>query len=253
VELALLALSLALSLALGAVTALKGKWGMLVFGLIFWPAWVFGAIRLARPNSYWARRFYDEEKRARAERVASSRRKVAIAGAAAVLLLLAAVLALFKFYRIPSSAMEPTLSCSPPGLGCAAAEDDRILAFRYLRRKEPQRGDIVAFKTPPQARSDCGAGGTYVKRIIGLPGETWEIRNGFVYIDGRQLDEPYVHQERRDQETRPRHKIPDDSYLVLGDNRPQSCDSRVWGMLPRENLVAKVIFRYWPLGRFGTP
>jgi signal peptidase I len=253
VEPALLGLSLALSVPLGAVTALKGKWGMLVLGLVFWPAWVLGAIRLARPNSYWARRFYDEEKRARAERVASSRRKVAIAGAAAVVLLLAAVLALFKFYRIPSSAMEPTLSCSGSGLGCTAADDDRILAFRYLLRKSPKRGDIVAFKTPPQARTDCGAGGTYVKRIIGLPGETWEIRNGFVYIDGRQLDEPYLRRERRDQDTLPRHEIPEDSYLVLGDNRPQSCDSRVWGVLPRENLVAKVIFRYWPLDRLGTP
>jgi signal peptidase I len=253
VEAALLALSLALSLPFGAITALKGKWGMLVLGLVFWPAWLLGAIRLARPNSYWARRFYDDEKRARATRVAGFRRKLAIISAAAVVVLLAALLSLFKLYRIPSSAMEPTLRCAPPAPGCTAAEQDRVLALRYVFRKEPERGDIVAFTTPGRAIAQCGAGGTYVKRIIALPGETLELRNGFVHVDGRRLNEPYLRDVRRDRDTRSPETVPDDSYFVLGDNRTQSCDSRVWGALPADMLIAKVVLRYWPLSRLGTP
>jgi signal peptidase I len=155
-------------------------------------------------------------------------------------------------YRIPSSSMEPTLHCAGAGLGCTARFSDRVLANRFIYHfTDPKRGDIVVFETPQRARQDCGAGGTFVKRIIGLPGETWEMRNGFVYINSRRLQEPYVHRERRDVDTSPAEKIPPNSYFVMGDNRSQSCDSRVWGALPRANLIGKVFAVYWPPRRIS--
>jgi signal peptidase I len=255
VEAIFLGLSLAVTLPLGAITALKGKWGVLVLGLVFWPAWVLGAIRLARPDSYWARRFYDNEKRGRAQRVAPFRRKLAIAGAAVLIVLLAALLGLLKLYRIPSSAMEPTLLCARGPLGCSADESDRVIGLRYIVRRQPNRGDLVAFKVPDDGAEKCGSSrdAVFIKRVIGLPGESWALRNGFVYIDGRRLRERYVPMDRRDLDPLSEERIPAGHYLVLGDNRLQSCDSRVWGPLPRDRLVAKVVFRYWPLDRLGTP
>ena len=73
-------------------------------------------------------------------------------------------------YRIPSSSMEPTLHCAKPGLGCEAGFSDRVLANRFIYRfRNPKRGEIIVFKTPPEAQVRCGAGGTFVKRLIGLP------------------------------------------------------------------------------------
>jgi signal peptidase I len=155
-------------------------------------------------------------------------------------------------YRIPSSSMETTLHCAGAGLGCTARFSDRVLANRFIYHfMDPERGDIVVFETPTRARQDCGAGGTFVKRIIALPGETWEMRNGFVYINGRRLREPYIQRDRRDVDTMQPEKIPPDSYFVMGDNRAQSCDSRVWGSLPRDNLIGKVFAVYWPPKRIS--
>jgi signal peptidase I len=155
-------------------------------------------------------------------------------------------------YRIPSSSMEPTLHCAGGGLGCTARFSDRVLANRFIYRfTDPDRGDIVVFETPRDARSQCGAGGTFVKRIVALPGETWEMRSGHVYINGRRLQEPYVQEDRLDSDTRPPEKIPRDSYWVMGDNRSQSCDSRVWGPLPEANLIGKVFAIYWPPRRIS--
>jgi signal peptidase I len=155
-------------------------------------------------------------------------------------------------YRIPSSSMESTLHCAGAGLGCTARFSDRVLANRFIYHfTDPKRGDIVVFETPQDAREECGAGGTFVKRIVGLPGETWEMRNGFVYINGRRLQESYVERDRRDVDTSPPRKIPEDSYWVMGDNRAQSCDSRVWGALPRDNLIGKVFAVYWPPKRIS--
>jgi signal peptidase I len=155
-------------------------------------------------------------------------------------------------YRIPSSSMEPTLHCAGSGLGCTARFSDRVLANRFIYHfMDPDRGDIVVFETPRDARNQCGAGGTFVKRIVALPGETWEMRSGHVYINGRRLTEPYVREDRRDPDTRPPEKIPEDSYWVMGDNRNQSCDSRVWGPLPRANLIGKVFAVYWPPRRIS--
>ncbi len=155
-------------------------------------------------------------------------------------------------YRIPSSSMEPTLHCAGAGVGCTARLSDRVLANRFIYHlKDPERGEIVVFETPRRARRDCGAGGTFVKRIIALPGETWELRNGFVFIDGARLKEPYIRADRRGGETLPPQRIPRNHYFVMGDNRSSSCDSRVWGALPHENLIGKVFAVYFPPRRIG--
>src|SRR5438552_4971857 len=98
-----------------------------------------------------------------------------------------------KLYRIPSSAMEPTLRCAEPGVGCSGKANDRVLAIRLRWPfRGVSRGDIVAFRTPPRAVETCGLGGIFVKRVIALPGETFAERKGVVYVDGRPLTERYV-------------------------------------------------------------
>jgi signal peptidase I len=180
---------------------------------------------------------------------------VTIVGAIAIVLAIKAWVV--NPYRIPSSSMEPTLHCARPGSGCEARFSDRVLANRFIYHfRKPHRGDIIVFKTPPQAEQRCGAGGTFVKRLIGLPGETIEERRGFIYIDGKKLIEPYVKPDRRDVgseilgKTGPYH-IPEGMYFMMGDNRSQSCDSREWGPVPRKNLIGEVFAVYWPPNRIG--
>jgi signal peptidase I len=156
-------------------------------------------------------------------------------------------------YRIPSSSMEPTLHCARPGLGCEAHFSDRVLANRFIYHfRSPRRGEIIVFKTPPEAAIRCGAGGTFVKRLIGLPGDVVSERDGFVYIDGKLLNEPYLKPDRRDHEpARTWPRVQPDHYFFMGDNRQQSCDSRSWGTVPRKNLIGEVFFVYWPPNRIG--
>ena len=155
-------------------------------------------------------------------------------------------------YRIPSSSMEPTLHCARPGAECEASVSDRVLACRFCYDlRSPHRGDVVVFETPPAAARECGSGGTYVKRLIGLPGDTWAERNGVVYIDGKPLREPYVQATYRDAFDYPPRKIPPGRYFFMGDNRKYSCDSRRWGTVPRKDIVGLVFATYWPLGRIS--
>ena len=184
---------------------------------------------------------------------------VTIAGAVAIVLAIKAWIV--NPYRIPSSSMEPTLHCARPGTGCESSTSDRVLANRFIYHfRNPKRGEIVVFHTPSLAKAKCGAGGTFVKRLIGLPGDRWEERAGYVYIDGRKLNEPYIHADRRDSQTLtladipPRAtmtRIPPSMYLMMGDNRGSSCDSRVWGLVPRKNLIGKVFATYWPPSRIS--
>jgi signal peptidase I len=163
-----------------------------------------------------------------------------------------AFVAVLKLYRIPSSSMEPTFRCARPAPGCTAGTSDRVAALRVeWPFEDVGRGDIVAFETPPNAERLCGVGGTFVGRIVGLPGERWAQRQGLVYIDGERLDEPYVDDGRRDRETYRARNIPNDHYFVQGDNRAQSCDSRIWGPLPEKNIVAKAVLTYWPPTRIA--
>ena len=173
---------------------------------------------------------------------------VTIVGAIAIVLAIKAWVV--NPYRIPSSSMEPTLHCARPDSGCEARFSDRVLACRFCYRLwSPKRGDIVVFHTPPLASVRCGAGGTFVKRLIGLPGDTWEERGGYVYIDGKKLNEPYVLPDRRDARTIAPIKIPKNQYFMMGDNRSASCDSRAWGTVPKKDLIGKVFATYWPPSR----
>jgi signal peptidase I len=159
--------------------------------------------------------------------------------------LLAAV-GVLHLYRIPSSSMEPTLHCARPATGCLAAQDDRVVVLKYVFGS-PKRGDVIALHTPPLAQTRCGAGGVYLKRVIGLPGERFAEHGGTVFIDGRRLAEPYV--KDRDSQDVGTKTIPAGTYFVLGDNRPSSCDSRAWGPLPKGNVIGRVVATYWPTGR----
>jgi signal peptidase I len=170
---------------------------------------------------------------------------VTIVGAIAIVLAIKAWVV--NPYRIPSSSMEPTLHCAKPGSECEAHFSDRVLACRFCYRFwDPKRGDIVVFHTPPLADARCGAGGTFVKRLIGLPGDLWEERGGYIYINGKRLVEPYIRAARRDSRTIAPIRIGKGQYFMMGDNRVSSCDSRAWGTVPHHNLIGKVFATYWP-------
>jgi signal peptidase I len=175
----------------------------------------------------------------------------------AILIVLALKQWIVNPYRIPSSSMEPTLHCAKPGPGCQAHFSDRVLACRIcLDFSSPSRKDIIVFKTPPEAAQKCGEGGTFVKRLIGLPGDTIrEDDQGYLYINGKRLNESYISRTVRLGDTQHFNKtwgpVPKGQYFFMGDNRPSSCDSRDWGTVPRGNLIGTVFFVYWPPNRIG--
>jgi signal peptidase I len=107
----------------------------------------------------------------------------------------------------------------------------------------PRRADIIVFRFPNDPSRD------FVKRVIGLPGETVSMNRGEVFIDGDKLDEPYLME--RDSYKMDPILVPPDSYFVMGDNRGHSSDSREWGPVPLGNIVGKVLVRYWPFSEFS--
>jgi signal peptidase I len=185
--------------------------------------------------------------------------------AGAILIVLALKQWVVNPYRIPSSSMEPTLNCAkgPANPGCLGNSSDRVLACRICLDfgHNPSRGDIVVFNTPTEAALKCGEGGTFVKRVIGLPGD-WvhEDDQGFIYIKSPgekqyvKLKEPYISKQDRLADNShfgiTKH-VPDGQYFMMGDNRSQSCDSRTWGSVPRNKLIGIVFFLYWPPDRIG--
>ncbi len=132
------------------------------------------------------------------------------------------------------------------------ATDDinRVLPFLNLPTNRvlfplgsPQRGDVMVFRYPEDPSRD------FIKRVIGLPGDTVEVKGGYVYVNGLRADEPYIYE-------RPNYpiaaeKVPPDHYFVLGDNRNNSHDSHIWGMVPREDLIGKAWVVYWPMNEWG--
>ena len=156
-------------------------------------------------------------------------------------------------FAVPSSSSAPTLHCARPAPGCRWASSDRVLTVGW--GVSYGRGDVVVFKTPPKAMTACGEGGLYIKRIVGLPGETVQERvingAGYIYIDGKKLDEPYIQHDRRDIGPAKTWHVPNGNYFMMGDNRAQSCDSRQWGSVPRKDLIGKVFMTYWPPNRIS--
>lgn len=182
--------------------------------------------------------------------------------AGAILIVLALKQWVVNPYRIPSSSMEPYLNCAKPGQGCLGDSSDRVLACRIcLDFESPSRGDVVVFNTPSKAAAECGEGGTFVKRVIGLPGETVrEDDFGNIWIRGPdsktfvKLKESYISKAHRLADTEhfgQTWNVPPGEYFMMGDNRAESCDSRVWGSVPRNDLIGIVFFVYWPPDRIS--
>jgi len=139
---------------------------------------------------------------------------------------------------IPSGSMEPTLQIN-----------DRLIIDKISYNfRQPQRGDIVVF-SPTEALKQQNFKDAFIKRVIGLPGETVEVKGGRVYVNDQALREQYIEEE-------PEYSygpvtVPEDNYLVLGDNRNNSYDSHYWGFVPRDNIIGRAIVRFWPLDRVG--
>jgi len=126
-------------------------------------------------------------------------------------------------------------------------DQERIFVnkFRY-RIDEIERGDIVVFWYPLDPST------SYIKRVIGVPGDVVEIRDGHVLVNGTLLDEDYVPAEYMDHRSFQAVVVQSDHYYVMGDHRSQSSDSRTWGLVPRENIYGKAVFRYWPVTKIGA-
>jgi signal peptidase I len=109
----------------------------------------------------------------------------------------------------------------------------------------PRRGDVIVFEFPEDRSRD------FIKRVIGVPGDTVKVEDGQVYVNGVPLDEPYVNEEHRS--NMDEKVVPEGEYFVLGDNRGNSSDSRSWGFVPEENIIGRAMFTYWPdLGGVGN-
>lgn len=148
---------------------------------------------------------------------------------------------LFRPFQVSGSSMYPTFH-----------DKEYILTnIISLKLGTPKLGDVIVFKAPNDPEKD------YIKRVIGMPGDTVFIRNGDVYVNGNLLDQsayltPTVKTYGGSflKENQP-VTVPADSYFVIGDNRPGSSDSREWGFLPAKNLIGKSLFVYWPFNKMG--
>ena len=137
--------------------------------------------------------------------------------------------------KVEGTSMEPKLRAQ-----------DRIFVNKFVYNfSNIDRGDIVVFWPPRDLTK------SFIKRVIGLPDETVEIRSGVVYINGERLAETYIPPEYFDYESYPPEVVPPNYFFVLGDHRSSSNDSRNWGCVPKENISGEAIFRYWPLSKLG--
>lgn len=140
---------------------------------------------------------------------------------------------------IPSSSMEPTLLIN-----------DRLIIEKVgYHFNEPKRGDVVVFSAT-KALQEQGYNEDFIKRIIGIPGDTVSISQGKVYVNGQVLRENYI-KDAPDYNF-PEVTVPTGQYLVLGDNRNNSYDSHYWGFVPKENIIGRASVKFWPPQRMGS-
>ena len=157
-------------------------------------------------------------------------RDILVAAVAAVLIVVFVV----QPVKVEGTSMSPHL-----------ADQERIFVNKLSYRfSNIGRGDIVVFWYPRNPAK------SFIKRVIGVPGETVEIKQGVVFVDGLRLEEPYVRPEYVDHDYHTA-KVPEGQYFVLGDRRNSSNDSRNWGCVPRRNIFGKAVFRYWPVSKAG--
>jgi signal peptidase I len=154
-----------------------------------------------------------------------------------VVLAVIVILFLYQPVKVEGTSMMPTLD-----------DQERIFINKFVYRfhfEKIDRGDTVVFWFPGDPSK------SYIKRVIGMPGDRVEVRDGNVIVNEHILVEDYVPQEYRDQSEMRPTTIGPDEYFVLGDHRSSSNDSRTWGMVPRRYIYGKAVFIYWPLEKMG--
>jgi len=160
-------------------------------------------------------------------------RDVAISVALAVIL----IVFIYQPVKVEGTSMMPGLT-----------DQERIFVNKYeykLSSNNIHRGDLIVFHYPKAPRE------SYIKRVVGIPGDSIEIRLGDVYVNSEKLVEPYVLPEYRDHDNLPLEVVPPDDYFVLGDHRNSSSDSRSWGFVDRPKIYGKAVLVYWPFDKIG--
>jgi len=154
----------------------------------------------------------------------------------AIGLALVIIVFLYQPVKVEGTSMAPLLS-----------DQERIFINKFVYRFEPiQRGDVVVFWYPLDHSK------SFIKRVVGLPGETVQIRQGAVYVDGKVVPEPYVPPQYEDPSDFGPKLVPPDSYFVMGDHRISSNDSRVFGAVASRYIYGRAVFAYWPVDHFGS-
>jgi len=153
-----------------------------------------------------------------------------------VILAVIVILFLYQPVKVEGTSMMPTLD-----------DQERIFINKFVYRFAGiDRGDTIVFWFPGDPTK------SYIKRVIGVPGDTVEVDSGTVVVNGHALEEDYVPSEYRDDNSMPAKKVPQGEYFVLGDHRSSSNDSRAWGMVPRRYIYGKAVFIYWPFDKMGV-
>ena len=156
----------------------------------------------------------------------------------AIALALAMVIVVFLYQpvKVEGTSMAPLLT-----------DQERIFINKFVYRFEPiERGDVVVFWYPLDRTK------SFIKRVVGLPGEAVEIRQGKVYVNGKRIEEPYVLPEYLDSSSYAAVHVPLGQYFLMGDHRDSSNDSRVFGPVADRYIYGKAVFAYWPASRFGV-
>jgi signal peptidase I len=148
----------------------------------------------------------------------------------------------FQTFYIPSGSMEPTLQ-----IGDRIIVDKLAVEFGTIHT-----GDILVFKAPKAVATVCGDDvADLVKRVIGVPGDHLKSVGNTIYVNGKPLKQPWTHVALiGDKPIAPTY-VTKNHYFMMGDNEPDSCDSRYWGLLPRSDVIGKAFVRIWPLRRWG--